>query len=46
MTTSEERQQVLRMIADGKITPEEGSRLLAALSGGTPPELAGTRRSD
>lgn len=40
MTTSEERQQVLRMIADGKITPEEGSRLLAALSGGTPAELA------
>jgi hypothetical protein len=39
MTTSEERQQVLQMIADGKITPEEGSRLLAALSGGTPPEL-------
>jgi hypothetical protein len=32
MTTSEERQQVLRMIADGKITPEDGSRLLAALS--------------
>jgi hypothetical protein len=40
MTTSEERQQVLRMIADGKITPEEGSRLLAALSGGAPLELA------
>ena len=40
MTTSEERQQVLRMIADGKITPEEGSRLLAALSGGKPPALA------
>jgi hypothetical protein len=40
MTTSEERQQVLRMIADGKITPEEGSRLLAALSGGAPSELA------
>jgi hypothetical protein len=39
MTTSEERQQVLQMIAAGKITPEEGSRLLAALSGGTPPEL-------
>ncbi len=37
MTTSEERRQVLRMIADGKITPEEGARLLAALSGGTPP---------
>ncbi len=27
------------MVAAGKITPEEGSRLLAALSGGTPPEL-------
>ena len=40
MTTSEERQQVLKMIADGKITPEEGSRLLAALSGGVPPELS------
>ena len=39
MTTSEERQQVLQMIAAGKITPEEGSRLLAALSGGAPPEL-------
>jgi hypothetical protein len=33
MTTSEERRQVLRMVAEGKITPEEGSRLLAALSG-------------
>jgi hypothetical protein len=39
MTTSEERQQVLRMVAEGRVTPEEGSRLLAALSGGTPPEL-------
>ncbi len=39
MTTSEERQQVLRMIADGKITPQEGSRLLAALSGGTLPDV-------
>lgn len=33
MTTSEERQLVLRMIADGKVTPEEGTRFLAALSG-------------
>jgi hypothetical protein len=40
MTTSDERQQVLRMIADGKITPEEGARLLAALGGGAPPALA------
>ncbi len=38
MTTREERQQVLRMVADGKITAEEGSRLLAALSGGVLPE--------
>ncbi len=37
MTTSEERQQVLRMVAEGKITPEEGSRLLAALSGNALP---------
>jgi hypothetical protein len=40
MTTNDERQQVLRMIADGKITPEEGARLLAALGGGAPPALA------
>jgi hypothetical protein len=33
MTTREERQQVLQMISDGKITPEEGARLLAALGG-------------
>ena len=39
MTTREERQQVLQMIAAGKITPEEGARLLAALSGAEPPAL-------
>ncbi len=33
MTTSEERQTILQMIADGKITPEEGAQLLAALRG-------------
>ncbi len=33
MITSEERQTVLKMIADGKITPEEGAQLLAALRG-------------
>ncbi|NUQ36908.1 MAG: hypothetical protein HUU23_03755 [Caldilineales bacterium] len=32
MTTSEERQRVLRMIADGAITAEEGVRLLEALA--------------
>jgi hypothetical protein len=39
MTTSEERQQVLQMIAEGKITAEEGARLLAALNGAPAPAL-------
>ncbi len=37
MTTSEERQTILKMISDGKITPEEGAQLLAALRGGQLP---------
>lgn len=32
MTTSEERIKILRMVEEGKITAEEGSKLLAALS--------------
>lgn len=32
MTTSEERLKILKMIDDGKITAEEGARLLSALS--------------
>ncbi len=32
MVTSEERMRILKMIEDGKITAEEGARLLAALS--------------
>ncbi len=32
MTTSEERKKILKMIQEGKITPEEGARLLKALS--------------
>lgn len=32
MVTSEERMKILKMIEDGKITAEEGARLLAALS--------------
>ncbi len=31
MVTSEERMRILRMIQEGKITAEEGSKLLAAL---------------
>lgn len=32
MATNEERMKILRMIDEGKITAEEGSKLLAALS--------------
>ena len=32
MATNEERMKILRMIDEGKITAEEGARLLATLS--------------
>jgi DUF4097 and DUF4098 domain-containing protein YvlB len=32
MVTSEERMKILKMISDGKITAEEGSQLISALS--------------
>ena len=31
MTTTEERMQILNMVAEGKITADEGARLLSAL---------------
>jgi hypothetical protein len=31
MTSAEERMQILKMIEEGKISPEEGARLLSAL---------------
>ncbi len=34
MTTSEERLKILRMVEEGKISAEEGARLLAALGAG------------
>ncbi len=34
MTTAEERMKILKMIEEGKISPEEGAKLLAALSEG------------
>ncbi len=40
MTTSEERQKVLQMIAAGQITPEQGAELLQALGGNFPPGQA------
>src|SRR5512146_1053411 len=42
MTTSEERLQSLKMIADGKISAEEGAKLLAALNTGVRRETDGT----
>lgn len=38
MVTSEERQKILQMISAGKITADEGTRLLAALSGSPLPD--------
>jgi hypothetical protein len=32
MASSEERMKILKMIEEGKLTPEEGTKLLAALS--------------
>jgi SHOCT-like domain len=45
MATSEERLKILRMIDEGKITAEEGSRLLSALaeSRKTPPKRTSLR---
>jgi len=37
MTTAEERMRILQMIQEGKITAEEGARLLQALSKSRPP---------
>ncbi|MBN1889838.1 MAG: hypothetical protein JW850_17715 [Thermoflexales bacterium] len=34
MTSVEERLQILKMVEEGKITAEEGAKLLSALSGG------------
>lgn len=41
MTTTEERMKILKMIEDGKISAEEGARLLAALSQGRKTASAG-----
>jgi len=41
MVTSEERMQILNMIAEGKISAEEGARLLAALGPARRPDRPG-----
>jgi hypothetical protein len=40
MTTVEERMQILKMIEEGKITAEEGAKLLAALAAGSKPDAS------
>lgn len=45
MTTSEERLKILKMIDEGKITAEEGARLLSALSESRKPPRKATFRS-
>jgi hypothetical protein len=51
MATAEERMRILKMIDEGKISAEEGARLLSALSEGrrgsnppTPPRMQGAAR--
>jgi len=45
MVTSEERMKILKMISDGKITAEEGSRLISALSQRSEKEIKSAKRS-
>jgi hypothetical protein len=40
MATVEERMQILKMIEEGKISPEEGAKLLAALAAGSKADAA------
>ena len=46
MTSAEERLQILKMIEAGKITPEEGAKLLSALGQKTAPTPSSTGGSD
>jgi len=45
MVTSEERMKILKMISDGKISAEEGSRLISALSQRSEKEVKFAKRS-
>ena len=45
MTTSEERMRILKMIQDGKITADEGSRLIQALDTHKPASTPNTTAS-
>jgi hypothetical protein len=43
MATNEERMRILKMVEDGKLTPEEAARMLSAL-GGAAPGVSGQSR--
>ena len=45
MVTSEERMKILKMISDEKITAEEGSRLISAISQRSEKEIKSAKRS-
>ncbi len=45
MVTSEERMKILKMISDGKITAEEGSKLISTLSQKSEKEIKFAKRS-
>ena len=45
MVTSEERMKILKLISDGKITADEGSRLISALSRRSEKDTKSTKRS-
>jgi hypothetical protein len=45
MATNEERMRILKMVEDGKLTPDEAARMLAALSGGAAGEGGAARPS-
>lgn len=45
MVTSEERMKILKLISDGKITADEGSRLISALSKRSEKDIKFTKRS-
>lgn len=45
MVTSEERMKILKLISDGKITADEGSRLISALSQRSEKAVKSAKRS-
>lgn len=46
MTTTEERIKILQMIQDGKISAEDGAKLLSALNESGPGRASGYRQKD